>query len=909
MNDAQGADTLTRTLSSASEISYVDYDTAKKLMPRAPMEFNTSLLSSAPGLTSHGLVAYAPPLVKETRQERSSSVLIGELESNCNTVSRLASLISTDSQAMSKYVEQAKHTLSLSASANSVAALGNMKAILDGVSDSSTGSTGNSDKQTDLPDTALSKSGHRSSVNISSTREFTESLGSKQPILYQQQSDTLSHPSVTVSTYALTPTGKQASPSGASPLQTTFCAKEICQGDVHSTVTHSLGPYTETPEPTFMRPHSVSLQSILSTGQAHLRPPPIRELPDEVIVPPTVPQQEILSSLPKVSHCAAPSASLSRLPWKPGTTVQIDNLPLPTVEDYFSSIEHLDNLFINKIDPGKYFPIDEGYLQRLQYEISAIRRYMNLNISARDAELARLGKEIRSLKLDREQRASSLKEGAIPNNLHYQSSQKMHIDDSAVKVVFPSPFSINSNAVETFLEPGSTEISNNDHENKYSTPLTSSDLGALIVTPEMIENCFSSISNTLPGVSLVDTSGIPESYTKPPTTLAPNKQQTSESPDLIKEYTTGNLAELKVELARTREEAMQIIKEKDAEIMEMRRNLAAVKSMTSATTSAAISLISTLPDKTSSITEEDIRFGNRSTSDRVELPDKCNTPLPRPAESDSLQVSALPVSSTAILASVTHPEDTCSSLSPASVQTIVHSGSKLRPSLHYSISVSSTSDTCTDRSISLTEDQSSLSSKLTTSKLGTSHLKLALSTVAKSGTIPPKPPPVNTFLPLAYSTDTPLHDDYLPSPSSSRSDSVEAAPSHPLMVSGSHTPMSASPAQTVFEQNKPAVIAPAGPHVTFLAQESLVVPQASRAPEPLASSGSLMSNSSYLYDMDTGDQRDDDFLKLEQEVRATQSLLIRSLASTGLSDTYRSSDFAGVVIDTFSAPHQTAVLP
>lgn len=62
---------------------------------------------------------------------------------------------------------------------------------------------------------------------------------------------------------------------------------------------------------------------------------------------------------------------------------------------------------------------------------------MNLNISARDAELARLGKEIRSLKLDREQRASSLKEGAIPNNLHYQSSQKMHIDDSAVKVVFP----------------------------------------------------------------------------------------------------------------------------------------------------------------------------------------------------------------------------------------------------------------------------------------------------------------------------------------------------------------------------------------------------------------------------------------------------------------------------------------
>lgn len=70
-----------------------------------------------------------------------------------------------------------------------------------------------------------------------------------------------------------------------------------------------------------------------------------------------------------------------------------------------------------------------------------------------------------------------------------------------------------------------------------------------------------------------------------------------------------------------------------------------------------------------------------------------------------------------------------------------------------------------------------------------------------------------------------------------------------------------------------------------------------------------MSNSSYLYDMDTGDQRDDDFLKLEQEVRATQSLLIRSLASTGLSDTYRSSDFAGVVIDTFSAPHQTAVLP
>lgn len=82
---------------------------------------------------------------------------------------------------------------------------------------------------------------------------------------------------------------------------------------------------------------------------------------------------------------------------------------------------------------------------------------------------------------------------------------------------------------------------------------------------------------------------------------------------------------------------MQIIKEKDAEIMEMRRNLAAVKSMTSATTSAAISLISTLPDKTSSITEEDIRFGNRSTSDRVELPDKCNTPLPRPAESDSLK--------------------------------------------------------------------------------------------------------------------------------------------------------------------------------------------------------------------------------------------------------------------------------
>lgn len=60
MNDAQGADTLTRTLSSASEISYVDYDTAKKLVPRAPMEFNTSLLSSAPGLTSHGLVAYAP---------------------------------------------------------------------------------------------------------------------------------------------------------------------------------------------------------------------------------------------------------------------------------------------------------------------------------------------------------------------------------------------------------------------------------------------------------------------------------------------------------------------------------------------------------------------------------------------------------------------------------------------------------------------------------------------------------------------------------------------------------------------------------------------------------------------------------------------------------------------------------
>lgn len=39
--------------------------------------------------------------------------------------------------------------------------------------------------------------------------------------------------------------------------------------------------------------------------------------------------------------------------------MQIDNLPLPTVEDYFSSIEHLDNLFINKIDPGKYFPIDE----------------------------------------------------------------------------------------------------------------------------------------------------------------------------------------------------------------------------------------------------------------------------------------------------------------------------------------------------------------------------------------------------------------------------------------------------------------------------------------------------------------------------------------------------------------------
>lgn len=902
MNDARNADTLAKTLSSASEISYVDYDVAKKLAARIPVDLNASLLSSAPGPAAHTFTTYAPPLVKETRQERSSSVLIGELESNCNTVSRLASLISTDSQAMSKYVEQAKHTLSLSASATSVAALGNMKAILDTVSDSSTGSSdkANSDKATSIQGSTLPEARHKSDDGSTST--FTEPLNSTSS-LHQPPSEALPRFSTAVSSYAFTPTGRQANLSEASPLQTTLCAKEIYQGDTQLAALTSPGPYNQTPEPTFIRPHSVSLQSILSTGQAHLRPPPIREVPDEVIIPSTAPQQALLSSLPQVSHCADSSASTSTLPWRPGTTVQADNLPLPAIKNYFSNIERLDNLSINKINTEDCFPLDEGCLRRLQYEISAIRRYMNLNISARDAELARLDKEIQSLKLDRERQTSPVTDHTSIADRPSHSNQKPHIDESAVKVVFPSPFSVHSSNADVVLALDSTEASDINHAYKYSTPLASSDLGSLIVTPEMIENCFSSISSTLPGVSsLADTSRAPESYVGPAHLTSQNLQR-SNSPDLIKEYTTGNLAELKAELARTRDEAMRIIREKDAEIAEMRRHLAATKSPTSTTASAAISLVSTLHDKASPLVETgDVQFSGKSTSDRSELLDKCDTPLPRAVESDSLQISALPISSTAVLASVTHPEDTCSNLSAESIQTVVYSGAQPRHSPHYSISVSSTSNTSLDRSISLTEDQSSLSSKLTTSKLGTSYLKLALSTVAKSGTIPPKPPSIGTFLPLTYSTDTPLHDEYLPSPSSSRSDSVEAAPKHRLVISESHTPMSASPAQTGFEQNRPGTTASTGPRVTFMTHSSLGIPQASHAPEPLVSSGSLMSNSSYLYDMDTGDQRDDEFLQLEQEVKVIQSQLVRSLASTYLSDTYRSSDFAGVVIDTFSAP-------
>lgn len=899
MNDARSADTLTKTISSASEISYVDYDVAKKLTTHVPGGLNASLLSSAPELKPNELTTYAPPLVKEMRQERSSSVLIGELESNCSTVSRLAGLISTDSQAMHKYVEQAKHTLSLSASANSAAALGNMKAILDAVSDSSTGSTGNSDKMVDPSSTTMIKTESKSSNN--SVGISTKSLAFKQSPLYQQQRerqpDALPQPSA-AETYAFTPIGRQVSPSNASLSQITLCAKETCQGDIQSAAINTSGAYNQTPEPTFIRPHSISLQSIMSTGQAHLQPPPIREIPDEIIGPLTAQPRALPSSLPLISHSYAP---LSTIPWKPGTTVHADNLPLSTIKNYFSAIEQLDNLCINKINPEDCFPIDEGYLRRLQYEISAIRRYMNLNISARDAELARLDREIQALKQNHKQQAPLPDGGAVTNDL---VGQKLHIDESAVKVVFPSPFSIHSSNTGTLIELGSLGTFANNCENKHSTPLVPSDFGSLVVTPEMIENCFSSISSTLPDVSsLVDASKAPESCTNTQNGLISDKIQHSECPDIIREYTTGNLAELKAELARTRDEAMRIIREKDAEIAEMRRNLAATKSVTSATTSAAISLVSTLHDKEDSLAETGgIQFDGKSASDKLELLDKCSTPLPRAVDSDSLQISALPLSSAAILASVTHPEDTCSNISATSVQTVVHSGTQARKSPQYSISVSSTSDTHLDHSISITEDQSSLSSRLAASKLGASHLKLALSAVAKSGTIPPKPPAIGAFLPLAHSIETPLHDDYLPSPSSSRSDSVEMAPKHHLVVSGSHTPMSASPTQSVCERHKSVTATSAGPHVTFMAHSSLGIPQVSRAPEQLVSSGSMISNSSYLYDMDTGDQRDDEFLRLEQEVKATHSQLVRSLASTYLSETYRSSDFAGVVIDTFSAP-------
>lgn len=903
MNDKWAPDTLTKTVSSASEISYVDYDVSKRLAPPVPVGLNASLLSPAPELKSHTLVTYAPPLVKEMRQERSSSALIGELESNCSTVSRLASLISTDSQAMSKYVEQTKHTLSLSVSENSAAALRNMKAILDTVSDSSSGS---SDKISGFRTNTTLESVSKNNTN--SVEVSIETVDSKQSPLYQQhQSDVLPGLPTTVSAYAFTPTGKQTSSSTASPLQITLCAKEVYQGDIQSAALSTSAAYNQTPEPTFIRPHSVSLQSIMSTEKARLQPPPIREVPDEIIGPPITQQRELPSALPSVSHCTDSSVPFSSVPWKPGTTVHTDNLPLSTIKNYFSTIENLDNFYINKINPEDCFPIDDGYLRRLQYEISAIRRYMNLNISARDAELARLDREIQVLKQNHKQHTSLSSESAAINDL---AGQKLQVDESAVKVVFPSPFSTHSSNPGALLELESLGTSANNIENKQVKSLVPSDLGSLIVTPEMIENCFSSIGSTLPGVSsLADTSKMLKSCINTQTGLISDKIPNSESPDLIREYTTGNLTELKAELARTRDEAMRIIREKDAEIAEMRRNLAATKSVTSASTSVATSLVSTLHDKANSLVgSRSTLFDSKSINEKPELFDKCNTPIPRTMDSDSLQISALPTSSAAILASVTHPEDTCSNISTTSAQTVIHSSIQARKSPQYSISVSSTSDLPLDRSISVTEDQSLLSSKLTTSKLGTSHLKLALSTVAKSGTIPPKPPAINTLLPLTYSIETPLHDEYLPSPSSSRSDSVEMVPKHQLMISGSHTPMSASPAHAIFERNNLVTAMSEGPHVNFMVQSSFAIPQASRAPDILASSGSLMSNSSYLCDMDTGDQRDDEFLRLEQEVKTTHSQLVRSLANTYLSDTYRSSDFAGVVIDTFSAPSQVDTL-
>lgn len=290
-------------------------------------------------------------------------------------------------------------------------------------------------------------------------------------------------------------------------------------------LTASAAHANATPDGTYMVHPSTSLQA-----GGRLRPNLRSSLPEPATL-----------TIPAIGHGPGKTVTAETLGMKDGGIAVKDYASLFTPETmgHHNGIVFLGN-------PPVLAPFASGLtgheptdLYRLKHEVDSVRRYMNINLTARDAELERLSSEVRSLK----------------SRSRPQSAESTHAQQAA-PAVRGRPRSAPYKAQDGLF----TET--------HSRPtLSSESITEGIITPQGIESYF---STTEPSSTLGESVSVIQ--LDPPPVV-----------ELIKEYNTGTFNALKEELRRTKEEADLALREKNAEIAALRERLFTMSRLTEVT--------------------------------------------------------------------------------------------------------------------------------------------------------------------------------------------------------------------------------------------------------------------------------------------------------------------------------------
>ncbi|TNJ28540.1 hypothetical protein GMRT_11926 [Giardia muris] len=549
-------------LSSTSEISYA-------AGPRSSVrpEFSDlaqSLLSSA------------------TRSEPHRQALLRELEANCKTVNGLVDCISKENQTMSRFLEQTQRTLTLSTSG-----LGERQPRRASGRESPT-------PRVVLPSVTEYREPD-SSLQIKTSTSVQDGLRSLHSVL-DRQANIVSRISMSLSDIAQTPTRQPGydtsslflsgaalqhdtplpNPSQPSSLRTQYGStdRSTTQPDHGSLPNQQDGPTPRlsgskraepltastaqanaTPDGTCMVHPSTSLQA-----GGRLRPNLRSSLPEAASL-----------TVPTIGHGPGKTVTAETLGMKDGGVAIKDYASLFTPETmgHHNGIVFLDN-------PPVMAPFASGLtgheptdLYRLKHEVDSVRRYMNINLTARDAELERLSSEVRSLK----------------NRSRPQSAESTHAQHAA-RPIRERPRSAPYKAQDGLFA------------DTHSRPaLSSESITDGIITPQGIESYFS----TEPSSTLGESVSVIQ--LDPPPVV-----------ELIKEYNTGTFNALKEELRRTKEEADMALREKNEEIAALRERLFTMSRLTEATSRPHISFS---PSITVSQTGQDPELGATLSSSVV----------------------------------------------------------------------------------------------------------------------------------------------------------------------------------------------------------------------------------------------------------------------------------------------------